>query len=246
MKKIWISILLLILLLSGCYQKGTVRDTNLFEPYYIAHANVPYADKLNDSQFDRVSELAKDQYGRRYFSYQTYSTILQADIEIHIISQGVMGDNVFYYPDNCYMIRLEKDAVFSDEEIAAFKERNDWNFSLQEDKMCSAPRNNRTDIVYEETLHAAVLKYLDLDSSYGVVTNGLEHNDTKNQQIFVVCVFSLDKDGKKSGENEFYLIVYKNDSSDPIQDCLPMEYSLNCQEAIRDFRESLIGFRSKA
>lgn len=239
MKKVWMFTLILALLLSGCYQKGTVRDTNLFEPYYIAHANIPYADKLNDTQFDRVSEVEQDQYGRRYFSYRTYSPMLQADIEMHIISQMSDGGFVSYYPEDCYMIRLEKNAEFSGEVISAFKERNDWGIPLKKDLMYHVQCSVSKDIVDEETLQSAILKSLDLDQSYGVLSNGLETNKAKDRQIFVVRVFARDKDGKATEDGQFYLVVYQINTTAPITTCQKIERTLNCQEAIRIFRDLL-------
>lgn len=236
MKRIWLISLMLIVTMVGCYQKGTVKDTGLYEPYRIADINIPLADKLHTYQFDRVSELERDGYGRGYFSYKTYSVQIHADVEIHIISQSLQEDAVLYYPDTCYMIRLEDGVPFTQEQIDQFKLLNDWDLPLKEEKTYSVSYSEwYRDIVNEEDICDAVRRYLKLDASYGVLYNGLEMKNG-NEQLLFVQVFPRDESSKRSGAGTYYLMIYNDIMYRPIVMSQQVEDPMNCQEQIICFR----------
>ena len=238
MKRVWILWLVATIVLSGCHQGGSVGDTKLFEPYRIADANIPLADNLHTSQFDKVAELETDAYGRRYFSYETYSVLYGAQVEIHIICQMTKDDEVFYYPDYCYLIREEDAAAFKEDEIACLKEWNDWNRPLEEDKMYSVSYSEHNEyIANEEEIKLSVLAYLGLDDSYGVNRNGLESLN-KKEQLFIVNVFPRDSDGNATGAGDIYIILYNNSQTKSVTMCEKIDDPLSCQERVRAFRES--------
>lgn len=239
MNRIWILLLVAIILLSGCHQKGTVGDTKLYEPYRIADANIPLADNLHTSQFDRVTELESDEYGRRYFSYKTYSVLYSSNVEIHIVCQMSRGDNVFYYPDHSYIIRADDGPDFSEEDISELKAWNDWNQPLNEAKMCATSyAQHNEDIANENDIISAVLVYLDLGNSYGVHRNGLEALN-KNEQLFVVEVFPRDSNGKATGTGDIYIILYSSQIR-AVTMCEKIDNPLSCQEQIHAFRDACL------
>lgn len=239
MRYIWTASLIVVLLLTGCYQRGTVKNTNLFEPYRIADVNIPFADNLHTSQFDRVSELEVDDYGRRYFSYRTYSVMYAADVEIHIICQMTRDDKVFYYPDYCYLIRTENDAAFTDNEVSRLKTLNDWNLPLEEDKMYATPYSQyHKDVTNESNIHSAILSHLGLSESFGTHYNGLEIRDGSEQLLFV-HVFSRDESGKATADSEaFYLMICRTGQKSHIVMSQQVDGSLSCQEQVCLFREA--------
>lgn len=241
MNRIWILVLVAIILLSGCHQKGTVGDTKLYEPFRIADANIPLADNLHTSQFDRVTELETDAYGRRHFSYKTYPAMYAGQVEIHIICQMTKDDKVYYYPDYCYLIRTEDAAAFTEEDITSLKEWNDWDRPLDENKMCTTSYSEyHKDVANEGDIRSAVLAYLELDDSYGVLRNGLESLN-KNEQLFIVNVFPRDSNGKATARGDYYVILYNSRFSQPVKMCERLDNPLSCQEQIHAFRDACLG-----
>lgn len=235
MKRICITLLMIAVILTGCYQKGTAKQTGLFAPYRIADVNVPLADNLHTSQFDRVEELETDEYGRCYYSYKTYSVTLSSDIEIHIISQMVRDDEVFFYPDYCYRIRLESDPAFTDEDISQLKTWNDWNQPLVTDKMYTTSYSQyHKDIANEKEIQSAITSYLDLDDSYGINYNGLDLLD-KNAQLFFVHVFPR-ANKEKSRAEKYYLVIYQKGVAHNIARCQQLDDPQSCQEQVWMFR----------
>lgn len=244
MKRIWLLLLIIAMMLTGCYQKGTVMDTNLFEPYRIADANIPFADNLHAAQFDRVVEMETDDYGRRYFLYTTYSVMLASDVEIHIISQMTRGDEVFYYPDLCYLVKAEN-AAFTEEDILQLKISNDWNCPLEEDKMYTTSYSQyHKDVANETEMGSAIASYLDIDDSYGVLYNGLETSNG-NEQLLVVRVFPREKGDESTDAGKFYLMIYKDGLHQPITMCQQVSDWLLCQEQIPLVRAAWLQESSK-
>lgn len=240
MRKQFLVVFAIAILLCGCYQRGTVKQTDFFEPYRIADANIPFADNLHTTQFDRVEEIETDSYGRRYFSYKTYSVMLASNVEIHLICQMTQGDEVFYYPDYCYIIRTEDDAAFTEAEISCLQACNDWNLPLIEDKMYATSRSQQhKDLANEKEIHAAINSYLDIDDSYGVLHNGLE-TMRENEQLFFVMVYPKGKDDKVNDAVQFYIMTYRSGSPQPIIMCEQVSNSLSCQEQIRHFRDTCL------
>lgn len=232
MKKIFCLLIIISVFLAGCYQKGTVRDTGLYAPYCIAEVNIPLADNLHSSQFDRVKELEKDEYGRCYYSYKTYCGFFATYIELHIISQTVKDDEVYYYPDYCYLVRLETDPAFSDADIAQLKAWNDWNQPLAPDKMYATSYSQKQkDIANDRQIISAISSYLSVDDSYGVHYNGLDLL-SKNTQLFFVHVFPR-TDNRDRETEDYYLVIYQNGV---IVSCQQIDSPLSCQEQIWNYR----------
>ena len=238
MKKLGFALLIFAIVMSGCHQQGTAWSTGLYEPYRIADANIPFADNLHTSQFDRVVELERDDYGRGYYLYKTNSRMLGSGIEIHIISQPTKDDRVYYYPDVCYLIYSEGDAAISDAEVAEFKNQNDWNLPLVEEKMYGVSYSEAIkDLAYEEELCAAVLQYFELDEElYGAICNGLEIVKGY-KQLIAVMVVPRDQGANTFEDAVYYLMVYTNTAKQPIIECQQIDPKQNLQEQIISVRE---------
>lgn len=229
-------LLVVIIFLAGCSRRESVKDTGFYAPYHIADANVPFADNLYTTQFDRVEKIEQDKYGRQYYSYQTYSILLNAQIEIHLISQLEENGVAYYYQDVCYLIRKIEGESFSEEDILQLKERNDWNCRLDMQKCSTISTDEwRSDLVYEDTFQEILLEYLGLNSNYNVLCHGLEHL-SDNQQLFIAKVFCRDTQTQELTYEKLYILVYENRRKQPIAICEEMELSLECQEMIQTFR----------
>ena len=231
MKRCLCAMLCTLLFLTGCYPKGSVADTDHYTPYYIADANVVWADNLNAAQFDRVSLVEQDIYGRQYFCYATYSVFLQCNIEIHLISQQAKAELAYYYPEDCYRIRTATDEPFTDEQTMQFKSRNDWNRPLSLEK-CYIAEDTQETLVYGDTFQETLRRHLKLNDSYSVLFNDLEML-AENQQIYGAYVFT------EQGEESYYILVYENSPSDRILACEEIDYASQYHDAIQEFRRKL-------
>lgn len=239
MKQLGFILLILSVMISGCHQQGTAWSTGLYEPYRIADANIPFADNLHTSQFDRVVELERDDYGRGYYLYKTNSRMLGSSIEIHIISQPTKDNQVFYYPDVCYLIHSEGDAAISDAEVTELKSQNDWNLPLVEEKMHSVSYSEAIkDLAYEEEMCADVLQYLELDEElYGAICNGLEIVKGY-KQLVAVMVVPRDQGTNTFEDVVYYLMVYTNTAKQPIIMCQQIDPKQHLQEQVINFRKA--------
>ena len=229
MRKLLCVTLCILLCLTGCGQKESVHNTGFYAPYYIADANVVWADKLNAMQFDKVSYVEKDGYGREYYRYTTYSVLLGGNIEIHLISQQAESERVYYYPDVCYIARLESAEPFTEEQQVLLKSRNDWNQPFSWEK-CNVIEGTQKTLVYEDALGETLREYLKLDDSYGVMCNELEWL-TENRQFYAACVFS------EEGERSYYILVCEKTSVDTIIACERIYFSGDYQDVIKNFRQ---------
>lgn len=229
--------LLAAMTISACYYPGTPAETKLYAPYCILKTNVPFADNLHTTQWDNVSILEADDYGRHYYSYKTYSKMLQCHIEIHVINQTETDNMQYsYYQDRCYMICRENE-TFSEEEIIQLKVDNDWGLPIVNEKLSYTDYETcNFRIAYDENVSLDLLEYLNLDDSYGVLSNPMESISDK-AQLFFASVFSKQEG---SDDSRYYLVVYQTDETQPIIACEEIPLTLKCQDSIRDFRESVL------
>ena len=212
--------------LSGCYYHGTPDATRMYAPYCIVSQTVPFADNLHTHQWDKVSFVEKDTFGRTYYIYQTPSIILGYEIEIHVICQGELdGREYGYYEDACYMIRGADDISFSEDEIAEFKIKNHWNQLIVPEKVkYTTYESHNLQIANQSEMDLAISQWFEIDNKFSFNCNALEVYDDK--QLFFVAI-----------DNKFYLISYHKNSNPPIIFCEEIKYSLSPQEEIRAARE---------
>lgn len=231
------SLLFVLLLLSGCYPKGSVADTGFYAPYYIADVNVPYADHLSSSHFDRVELVEQDSYGRQYFKYKTYSSLLSSNLEIHIICQKAEENLLYYIQDGCYMACKVQDGLFAETDIMQFKSQNDWEMPFKAEKYSTTSNGYNKDLVYEDPFGETLMDYLKLNEEYAVLYNGLE-KITDKCQLFIAETFrKKDSSPGEDWKSSYYLVIYETGSPDRILACEQIEFTLDCQELVRQFRE---------
>lgn len=235
MKRVILSLLILTIMLvcTGCPLENVFLSSHQ-EAFHLVNAEVPVADHMGKLT-DRVKKLGEDEYGRCLYSYKTTSVALNHEfIEIYIISQNETKDKIYYYPDYCYIVRIRDEGSFSEEEIAALKERNDWGKPLNEDKMRTIP-NHDLDHVQFRDLDAALYDYLGLDGKNCIpYAHCMKINDA-NQQMFICLVRrETTEEGQKPVTN--YLVVYQTDRYPHIVAIEEFEPSLDCQDAMHEFR----------
>ena len=227
----------MLLVLPACRSLRTVDLTGHFAPYCILEQNVPFADNLHTHQWDYVELLEQDSFGRQYYSYTTPSRSFGCDLEIHVICQTVTDDEQYgYYQDECYMIRKESDASFTDDEISAFKARNEWNIPLAYVKMSYTNLEEyNTWIVWGDDVSDELLKYLKLDNAF-VIVNAMEPISEYEQLYFAYVGSQENSEQKQLGA---YLLLYKKNALNPIVVCQKIEMDPNCQGTVNAFRKAI-------
>lgn len=125
-KKYAIVLLMAIVLLTGCKTD--------YRPHHLvtcgSHA-VPgmYCFDLKGRSYT-CEELEEDSYGRVLYTYVTFNIVSEKEEKALIICQQMEGDYVYFYEDMCFLI-----GEYSEEDIEQLKERNDWEKTLDYDKM---------------------------------------------------------------------------------------------------------------
>lgn len=236
-----LALFILAIAFCGCTlsRPGTPGNTGFIAPYYIAQANIPFADNLHTSRWDSVEKVCEDSFGREYFLYRTYSRILQKDIEIHIISQKSTEDgNYYYYPDRCYTL-LEAGEAMTDTELSErLKRQNDWDLPLCEDKMTHINKQSYSDgTASEDEIADALRQRLGIGNAYSVLANPMEILENNSQMFFAIILSRQETESQHSCNGKFYYGIYDENAPGRIIFFLEASGQLNCQEEIVAFKE---------
>ena len=158
MKKLKIGVCILLLgvvtfsLVSCAYYMGPHWDL-----YSVAVNNIFGAGGFGDdgeaAPDPEIDIIEVDDYGRVLFFYNEYPNYTKQRYRtaIVIMQHNDNNDCVYYYQDDCYLPYLGEETpypvgyrnLFSEEEIVALKELNDWNKELNLDKCVKAPCSNK-------------------------------------------------------------------------------------------------------
>lgn len=172
-------------------------SANNMELYTIAAFSIPYADEMGTS----VSLIEKDSWGRKLFCVRFGKSLFygqQADtggwMYAFVICQKSDKEKTYYYEDECFRIYQSND-LFTENEQRELKERNDWNCTLNDDKMCS----RRIIKAGESKLSATVLGLNDsLDISMHLDDLFRENHSFDKQYLFSDYL-DCDSSGKSLG-----------------------------------------------
>ncbi|MCI6729724.1 MAG: hypothetical protein MR473_06025 [Clostridiales bacterium] len=249
MKKYFLVFLFLVTCtLPGCYRSGSVGANRRQDAAAVVNRVVPICSITNSDavKFDECSVLERDTYGRKLCCYKTYSSLFREQVEVLLVIQKTSGDDVFYYPNDCYLLHFEGDMDFSDAEIQGLKDRNDWELPLVTEALCSVPYQGEGEapdqIVYtidrysmQEYDKKIIKKYLGLDEAFIVILDGLESDREENQIVLVAVQRAEEKRTLQA-----YLIYYDVDAKAPVLACEEVWDIRDCREQLRDFRETYL------
>lgn len=230
--------ILLSLLFCGCYPQGSVLQTEIYEPYRIAEANIPHADMGIPAIIDQVVQIEMDDYGRRLFRLREASSMMADDIELYVISQKTDEKYVFYYADYCYFVFDEMDKQPVEQKIQELKNCNDWNLPVDPEKLSkvSLENGNGPPVVYHEEFSNVFRCYAGLDESFNIWENGLEKR-SESEQLFSVSVTRKDTEDGMTLERRYYLVFYNAKEKSPIIACEEIENVMNCNDQVHVFRK---------
>ena len=226
MKKTISLFLILCLLLSGCLPKLAPRLGRLkcYDVSKIVENNLPYGGGAISR--DWVELLDTDAYGRKLYRY------FNDYCHYRLIQQKVEEPYTYYYEDWCYIVRSRNMPEFTEDEVNALKEANDWGKPLDESKM--------TQLNYVDPLPG----FEDPSACRNAVC---DYFGCARWEEFMLDAMGVDGNG-----NEIYLVTvyYENRAQEYL---LLVQYDgrqytiLACEETdyLDDFRSSIISFREK-
>ena len=212
------------LFLSGCTSNTQKVDLAICGSYGVP--GMLCTDLKGDSYECIV--LEEDSQGRIMYTYTAHSIITEEKEQAVVICQKRDKDAVYYYEDVCYLLK-----EWNSDDLAHFKEKNDWEKPLDNSKMVS--KSNIT------TLDSYLLLSGELEYSQ-IKQVCCEDQDIVQEQIKDLCL--LDTNGKKelywlaiitaSDEQCFFVLVnedYKNTY-------LPVERTMRALEKVPTFKQN--------
>lgn len=234
MKKIAILFLCVILLLNGCYRKGSVGASKFFDVAAVVQVCVPYCG-VPDYAFDSINLLETDNYGRRLFCYESW----QWETTALLICQKTDESNAYYYSDYCYIIRSGTNVTFSEDNIALLKSINDWDLPLNTDKMKSVNYTEANREIDQPNAKRAILLALGKEETdTHIMLDGLEFDQNGNQ-IILVQVQDL---SQSVSNKDVYLVLYQSDDTGKVIALQKIDSGIDCREEIVEFKDTFCAF----
>ena len=139
---ITVLIFALCLTFCGCKNRNSIKSKGYSAPYSVVYHSVPFA--YGDEIWDEAELIETDQYGRELYSYIAVPEFDSAASDYSdtfcyiyalVVCQKADKNRVYYYEDQCYLLRRTE--AYSDEDLAAIKNANDWGKPLDESKITS-------------------------------------------------------------------------------------------------------------
>lgn len=184
----------------------------------------------------RSQTQEKDQYGRELFIYTSDGN------EALAISQAVDTENqyLWYYEDLC-VIMHQGEAGFTDEEVNALKETNDWNKPLDMTRITKrsfTDPSNYNMRTAEEIIKASLSDLLLKDEKMSIYVYAVDH-DMQGQRLYCLNVHgakSYPIEGI-SKESDLYFFIIKESGDDAsLIGYERMEDSYNYTQQLHEFK----------
>ena len=234
MRKAAIILLCIVVLLGGCYRKGSVGKAKAFDAAHIADACIPFCG-TPDYAFDSIALLDTDSYGRKLFYYESW----RWETTALLICQKAENSYAYYYPDYAYIIEKGSDHVFSDAEINWLKSENDWEKPLETERMYSVNfvyEENRFDyMAIEKAIRSTLCKE---NTEVPMLLDGLEYDKNGNQIILTIVGNRYTQDA----DYEIYLALIQPTDEVSIVAIQQIENDADIRECLIDFKEAFCTF----
>ena len=144
-KKMTMVFALLILVVGLC---GYGRDTSRYDGQYPEGYSIAGSTVLgvHGGESPKVELIEQDSYGRSLFHYREITSYVDGSpgISALLICQMTDDNYAYYYPNWHFIVRHSFEE-FTSEQIEELKKKNDWEKSLNTDKMVSVPIAEKRD-----------------------------------------------------------------------------------------------------
>ena len=202
MKRI-IAILLIVVLLLGCYTKKAKDRPELYyaAAYSFVGPNVVLSPSIREYAIE--ADIETDQYGRELFVIWIQSVDFYGNLddnfcpsEAMVIVQKYDDNKVYYYEDFCFLFETKEG--YPEDQVGAFKAKNDWDSPINEEK-CSSRfywdynmfpnsywNTNVNDSVAETFPNLTCSYYVTADKDGKVLFGVLTHQDNLYKSYYVI------------------------------------------------------------
>ena len=181
-----------------------------------------------------IEVLEEDDFGRILFYYYEQDAVSSHNL---IISQKVLGDYVYYYPD--YNIITNFVNNFSDAEIESLKQHNDWDKALQEDKMvCKRISGEKECLEFDEdSVLASLSEIMNTDKEnfqYWYFTS-----DDFGRSAYLLLLYDAESAVNSVGkfEYEYYVVILQKDYSYNENSMIKLKDNYNYQDQLSEFKK---------
>ena len=179
--------------------------------------------------------IEEDNFGRKLFLYYEKDAISPYSM---IISQKTSGDYVYYYSDYNFICNFKN--KFSDEDVEALKQRNDWGKSLQEDKMICKKISKEK--VYPEYDYGKVSEALSKVMNTGEESIQFNYvtSDAFGRSLYYLSLLDdFEKTVNSEGEfeYEYYLVILQNDYAYNENSMIKLNDNYHYQEQLSEFKK---------
>ncbi len=210
-----------------------------------------------------IDVIEVDDYGRVLFFYIEFplhpaATKQRFRAAIVIMQHYDMRDYVYYYQDDCYLPYLGEETpypvgyrnLFSEEDINALKELNDWNKELNLDKCTKAPCSNERpqgalkikDKEFEKAIKPIVKKlgYNGDDSIFSF--SEYCNTDKYGRELYYVCGAVEVHDGDDSSKSNYqdveFAMIFNPDKTCPEENVYILTDKASTFNALKQLKQT--------
>lgn len=266
MKKVKVVVCVLIVLLL-CASLSACKSFQYYGAYrdlYTVAVNNIFGARGYMGDGEWVAEptifiIETDNFGRVLFFYSEYFSGEQNYGTAIVVMQKSDGDCVYYYQDVCYTPCFRVDIpyyigyrnLFTEEDIAALKEVNDWNKEVNLDKctksQISTEKPSATLKIKSKEFNEAIYPYMqsvgykgdDGICRYSVFCNA----DKYGRELYYVWGIVRDADGEGVSSNSQYqylefAVIFNPDRTCPFENIYQITDSSLTVEALKTLKET--------
>ena len=262
---IWILILTPILVLTGCSACDYKYEGKNKDLYTVAVYNIfgAYGCSwgIHSASDPTIKIIEKDDYGRTLFFYDENDGDL-----VHLFGTAVLimqkseRGYVYYYQDDCYTPYYDEDRttynhpeyseIFTEEDIAELKERNDWNKQINTEKCTKSKIVNKKEVSplrlkdkdFEKAINPFVIS-LGFRSGDNIFGYARFCNADKYGRSLFWAYGSGEVEGVEDSSSEYryfeFAMIFNPDKSCPIENIYDIsDTSLDYWEIIKSLKQT--------
>jgi hypothetical protein len=238
--KLLIACICMTFFLTSCYLPIGIRSSGRSDLFAVACYSVPLLTTNWD--FDQVTVIEEDKYGRVMYRYTSYTNhALDEYNGDHIcallICQKSDRKYAYYYENYSFIISTGEDA-FTDSDVQQLKSLNDWGIELAGEKLSKVANSFELygDLTYFEHRKAfdVVKNYLKLQTSTAYFADIIAE-DADNKIFFALREYAKSAKGYVFGKT-YFVISDKDFNIDSENSIMIVDDIINCQQAMQLFK----------
>jgi hypothetical protein len=190
---------------------------------------------IDGNENDDIEILEQDTKGRVMFSFNSKVTSIDDTTGVYsiMICQKTQGEYTYYYPDFNFIVAHNKEEITEDE-IAALKNRNDWNKDIDESKMTKVKITwSKTKDNYSGSKKTKIFKdQKKVDFANEYIEFASLGTDKNKRWLYFVRILDNNNSYKRS-----YVLILNNDNSYEPSYLQQIDDLWNYQDQLKAFKE---------